>query len=216
MAEFTIVIGNKRYSSWSLRGWLAVRLSGASFDEVVVPLDRPETTHEIAGYANGGPALVPILKHGATTIWDSLAILEYMADLFPDAGLWPADPARRGLARSVAAEMHAGFRALRAELPMDLVGDRTRRSWSAEAEADIDRVKAIWRHCLSRGLDGPFLFGRVSGADVAFAPVVTRFKSYAVSLEPALQTYIDGVLDLPAMRDWYAGAAAEPWVLDKL
>ncbi len=216
MADFKIIIGNKRYSSWSLRGWLAVRMSGADYKEVVVPLDQPGTSNGIAKYADAGPRLVPVLKHGDLTIWDSLAILEYLAELFPDAGLWPAGAAARTFARSVTAEMHSGFRALRMALPMNLGVDRVGQRCSEEAKVDIDRIKAIWRHCLSRfGGEGPFLFGQATGADVAYAPVVTRFKTYGVRLEPDLQTYADAVLELPAMREWYAGADAETWVSDK-
>lgn len=216
MAGLTIIIGNRRYSSWSLRGWLAVRLSGASFEEVVVPLDQPGTSSGIAKHADAGPRLVPVLKHGELTVWDSLAILEYVAELFPEAGLWPADTAARAVARSVTAEMHSGFRALRTELPMNLGVDRAGQACSGEAVADIERIKAIWRHCLTRfGGEGAFLFGHVTGADVAYAPVVTRFETYGVRLEPDLQAYANAVLDLPAMREWYTGAAAEPWVSDK-
>ena len=216
MADFRIIIGNKRYSSWSLRGWLGVRLCGADFEEIVVPLDQPGTSSGIAKYADAGPRLVPVLRHCDLTIWDSLAILEYVAELFPSAGLWPADAEARALARSVAAEMHSGFRTLRMELPMDLGADDSGHRYSEEAEADIDRVRAIWRHCLTRfGGDSPFLFGRVTGADVAYAPVVTRFKTYGVRLEPDLQAYADAVLDLQAMREWYAGAEAETWVIGK-
>ena len=216
MADFEIVIGNKRYSSWSLRGWLAVRLSGVPFTETVIPLDQPATSREIAEHAGAGPRLVPVLKHGGLTIWDSLAILEYMAEQAPAGQLWPADAAARAVARSVAAEMHSGFRALRGELPMNLGADKTGQTFSDAVQADIDRIAAVWRHCLEEfGSGGPFLFGHVTGADVAYAPVVTRFKTYGVALEPALQAYVDAVLDLPAMREWYAGAAAEPWVSDK-
>ena len=216
MADFHIVIGNRRYSSWSLRGWLAVRACGVAFEETVVPLDRPETSGEIAKHAGQGPRLVPLLLHQGRTIWDSLAILEYMAEQAPDAGLWPRNGAARAVARSVAAEMHAGFGALRAELPMNLGVDRTDQGHSQAAAVDIDRIRQIWANCL-RGFsgEGNYLFGAWSGADIAFAPVVTRFKTYGVRLEPQLQRYADAVLAHPAVREWYAAAAAEPWVSPK-
>ncbi len=211
MADFHIVIGNRRYSSWSLRGWLAVRVSGVTFDETVVPLDRPETSDEIAEQAGRGPRLVPLLHHDGRTIWDSLAILEYMAEQVPAAGLWPGDAGSRAVARSVVAEMHSGFRALRMELPMNLGVDRSGQGYSDEAAADIARIQEVWSNCLSDS-GGDYLFGDWSGADIAFAPVVTRFKTYGVSLEPRLQRYVEAVLTHPAMGEWYGGAAAEPWV----
>ena len=212
MAELTITIGNKNYSSWSLRGWLALKQTGAAFDEVVVPLDRPDTKERLL--AAGPSARVPVLRHGALTVWDSLAIGEYLAERFPQAGLWPADAEARAVARAVTAEMHAGFAALRDHMPMDLRGRYPGLGRGPGVAEDIARVLAIWEDCRARfGRGGDYLFGGFSLADAAYAPVVTRFVTYEVPLEGPAAAYRDAVLAWPALEAWTEAARAEPWVI---
>jgi glutathione S-transferase len=212
MSEFILVIGNKNYSSWSLRGWLAAKLSGIGFEEVLVRISEPEFRPELLRHSPSG--LVPVLKHRERTIWESLAIIEYLAELRPDAGLWPADDGARALARSVSAEMHAGFRALRTNMPMNLRKSLPGKGRGPGVAEDIERVCEIWRVCRSRfGAGGPFLFGEVTGADAMYAPVATRFLTYAVELDPLCQAYVDAVLALPAFQEWHAAALEEPWII---
>lgn len=217
MSRFTIVLGNKRYSSWSLRGWLVLKQTGADFDEIVVPLDQPQSKAEILSHSPAGK--VPALKVGDAVVWDSLAIAEYLNECFPTAGLWPKDAAARALARSVSAEMHAGFAALRGRLPMDVCTQDAARGKRALAEppvaADVARVTAIWSDCRERyGRGGDFLFGEWSAADAMYAPVATRFTSYAVPLQGLSARYRDAVMAAPAMKEWVTAAAAETWVID--
>ena len=213
MSDITLVIGNKSYSSWSLRPWLALRHAGIDFTEVVVPLRRPETKAEILRHNPAGK--VPVLKHGALTVWDSLAICEYANELRPDAGLWPDDRAARAVARAVAAEMHSGFQDLRQNCFMDLRQERRSEARLKAAAGDAARVQALWRECRERfGAGGPFLFGRFTIADCMYAPVATRFRTWGFELDAAASAYVDAVYGHPAMRDWLAGAAAEPWVIE--
>ncbi len=205
MSRLTIVIGSKRLSSWSLRGWLALKLSGARFDEVVIPLDQPSTRQRILEHSPAGR--VPILKDGAVTVWESLAICEYLAERSPKAGLWPEGAEARAHARVVAAEMHAGFADLRRDMPMDCPARRPGEGQTPGALADIARVTEIWRDCRRRfGSGGDFLFGRVGAADAMYAPVVSRFVTYDVPLDEVSAAYRDAVLALPAMREWLAAA----------
>ncbi|OWJ61986.1 glutathione S-transferase family protein [Inquilinus limosus] len=207
-----LLIGNKRYSSWSLRPWLALAHHGLAFEEILIPLYRDGSKEAILRHSPSGK--VPALIDGGTTVWDSLAILETLAERFPELGLWPRDPARRALARSVSAEMHSGFAALRNELPMDLAPTDPGKTRSDAAEANIDRVTAIWRQCReAAGAEGPFLFGGFGAADCMYAPVVLRLDRYRVPLDPACRAYADAVLALPAMRRWVEAGMAEPWVL---
>ncbi len=223
MPEFTIVLGNKAYSSWSLRGWLMLKLTGAAFDEVVVPLDRPETKAAIRAHSPSGR--VPTLKAEGLAVWDTLAIAEYLHERFPEAGLWPEDPAARARARSVAAEMHAGFAALRARLPMDLKRAPAEPGAGIAVDGDITvdgalageiaRIVAIWSDCRARfGGAGDFLFGRFGAADAFYAPVATRFVTYGVTLEGAAADYRDSLVARPDLRQWIAAAKAEPWVIE--
>lgn len=210
MPAMTLVIGNKNYSSWSMRPWLALAQTGAAYDEVVIPLDRPETGRAIAAHSPSGK--VPVLHDGALTIWDSLAIVEYVAERFPQAGLWPVAADARATARAVSAEMHAGFQALRANMPMNIRARLPGRGRAAGVDADIARIAAIWRDCRSRfGGEGAFLFGAFSAADAMYAPVVTRFRTYGVELDPASAAYAEAVLAWPAVVAWCKAAAAEPW-----
>ena len=211
MAELTLYIGNKNYSSWSLRPWLALKQAGIAFDEVVVPLYRPESKAAILAFSPSGK--VPALKRGALLVWDSLAICEYLAEAFPAARLWPSDPAARAAARAASAEMHSGFQALRAQLPMNVRAHLPGRPLSPEAAADIARIAALWRDCRDRfgAGGGDFLFGTFTIADAMYAPVASRFRTYAVALPPDAQAYRDALLGLPAMQEWTAAARAEPW-----
>jgi glutathione S-transferase len=214
MSTYALIIGNKAYASWSLRAWLGLRAAGAPFDEVVIPLSRLDTAAHIAEHSPSGkvPALV---ADDGLTVWDSLAILEYLAERFPDAGLWPQDARARAVARSVSAEMHAGFAPLRREMRMDLKQRFPSREPSPAVAADIARITAIWRDCRARfGAGGPFLFGAFGIADCMYAPVVTRFETYGVPLDETCRAYADAVLALPAMRDWTAAAVAEEWIIE--
>ena len=209
MGKLTIVIGNKNYSSWSLRGWIALKASGAGFDEIRIPLDQPDTRARILEHSPA--ARVPVLRDGALAVWESLAICEYLAECFPDAGLWPDDNAARIRARVVACEMHAGFAALRKALPMNCRAALPGKGHSPAADADIARIAEIWRDCRENfGAGGDFLFGRFTVADAMFAPVVSRFTTYAVELDAVGQAYVDAVMSLPAMQAWYEAARAEP------
>lgn len=214
MPEFFIALGNKNYSSWSLRGWLVLAACGADFEEEVIPLDRPETKARLKEISP--TARVPLLRHGDLAIPDSLAIAEYLAERFPAAGLWPDDAAVRARARAAVCEMHSGFTALRAELPMAIREDCSGRSFSAEAEADIARAIEIWQDCRAAGSasGGPFLFGRFGIADAFYAPVVTRFRTYGIALPESAEAYARAVLDWPDMQRWTAAARDEPWVIE--
>ncbi len=207
-----LVIGNKNYSSWSLRAWLALRAAGAAFDEELVPLDQPGTREQLQARSPSGR--VPVLVHGALVVHESLAICEYVAELFPAAGLWPTDRAARAVARAVSAEMHAGFADLRAAMPMDIRGEYAGTGHTPGALRDAERVMRIWRECRDRfGGEQRFLFGAFSIADAMFAPVVTRFRSYGVELGAVEQSYADAVWAHPPMQEWIEAARREPWVL---
>jgi glutathione S-transferase len=212
MAGYRLILGNKTYSSWSLRGWLAARLAGIAFEEVVILLHKPDTRANILKHSPGGK--VPALVVDGEVIWDSLAIAEYLAECHPDRGLWPADPAARRLARCVTAEMHAGFVPLRRALPMDLSKRPPKQPLAPEVQADIDRIQQIWRDCRRRfGQGGDFLFGKPSIADAFYAPVVTRFRSYDVTLDAVAEAYCRAVTAWPLMQEWAAAAAEETEVL---
>jgi glutathione S-transferase len=212
MSGFTLVIGNKNYSSWSLRPWLAMKMAGVEFAEVVIPLRRDATATEIARHSPGGK--VPALRHGELVVWESIAILEFIAEAFPEARLWPRQREARAVARAVSAEMHAGFVALRTHMPMNIRGSKSGRGRTPEVEKDIRRIVAIWEDCRARfGAGGPFLFGAFGNADAMYAPVVTRFNTYGVALEGLARAYADAILALPPMREWFAAAAAEFWTI---
>jgi glutathione S-transferase len=212
VAEFTLYIGNKNYSSWSLRPWLLMKQAGLAFDEVVIPLYTPTAKQEILRHSPSGR--VPCLKHGDVTVWDSLAIAEYLADLFPQAQLWPADPDARAVARGAAAEMHAGFAALRQNMPMNLRAAFPGQGLSPAVQEDINRITALWRDCRRRFAGHkPLLFGDFSIADAMYAPVVARFATYAVPLGEDARDYVRLILELPAMREWIEAAKLEPWTI---
>ena len=209
-ADVFLLIGNKKYSSWSLRPWLMLKQSGIDFEEQLVPLDRPDTTEKILAFSPSGR--VPFLRHGKIEVWESLAISEYLAEAFPAAKLWPEDRAARAHARAVSNEMHGGFAELRHYLPMDVSRDHRDKNRAAKVQGQVDRIQAIWSDCRKRhGGEGPFLFGRFSIADGMFAPVATRFHTYGVALAPENAAYVDTIMNLPAMRAWVEGAKREPW-----
>jgi glutathione S-transferase len=207
----TLVIANKLYSSWSLRPWLLLKQLGIAFDEIVIPLDQPTTKAEILKRSPAGK--VPILIDGDVTVWESLAIVEYVGDAY-GAAVWPADRKARALARAVASEMHAGFQALRSACPMNLGKKFAHRDRGAEVDRDVARVTQIWRDARARfGQGGPFLFGAFSAADAMYAPVVTRLDTYSIPVDPDTRAYMDTILQLPAFRDWRAAALREAWIV---
>ncbi len=207
---YTLVLGNKAYSSWSLRPWIALKQAGIAFAEIVVPIYIEGSSEELHKHSPAGK--VPILKDGGLIVWDSLAIIEYVAETHPR--LWPADPAARAMARSISAEMHSGFVPLRKQCTMNLRRHYPGFALNDETAANVRRIDDMWSEARRRfGAGGPFLFGEWSAADAMYAPVVTRFRTYDVKLSKTAQDYADAVLALPAMKDWYAAAEKEPWVL---
>jgi glutathione S-transferase len=218
MADFTLVIGNKNYSSWSLRGWLMVRIAGVDFDEVVVPLELPETSAAIRKHSPSGR--VPVLLHRGLAVWESLAIAEYLNDLRPEAGLWPPSAAARAHARAIAAEMHAGFADLRNNMPMNIRASYAGKGMTPAVRADIERITGLWRDCRKRFAgafpgDEGFLFGKFGAADAMYAPVVTRLRTYEVQVDSDTNAYCTAVLGHPAMKDWIDAARHEPWLIAK-
>ena len=212
MAQPHLVIGNKNYSSWSMRPWIAMRVAGIEFTEEVIPLDQPDTKARIAAHSPGGR--VPVLRHGEVTVWESLAILEYLAEVYRDARLWPAAPDARALARAVSSEMHAGFQTLRKHCPMNMRRAKAAIDLPPAVQAEVARIEGIWRTCReAHGGDGPFLFGRFTNADAMFAPVVNRFEVYAVPVSEATRGYMDAVMALPAWAAWKQAAVEEPWII---
>ncbi len=208
MPPVTLAIGNKNYSSWSLRPWLLLRQAGITFEEVRIPLYAPESAAALAKWSPSGK--VPALHDGDIRVWDSLAICEYLAERFPDKELWPSDVAARAVARSVSAEMHSGFTALREHMSMSIRARRPGRGRTPKSLADIARIVSIWTDCRARfGADGDFLFGRFSIADAMYAPVVLRFLTYGVVLEGVAKGYAETVLALPALKEWMADAEVE-------
>jgi glutathione S-transferase len=213
-----LIIGNKRYSSWSLRPWIAMKALGIPFDEKVVPLYMPGSREQVLKHSPTGK--VPVLVDGDISVWESLAILDYLADRFPDKKMWPKDFAALALARAIAAEMHAGFQPLRRYYPMNMLRDRAKpRVLEPEAQADvaanIARVDALWSEARHRfGQGGPFLFGAFCAADAMCAPVVSRLFSYSAKVSESAQAYMAAVMALPAWHEWEAGARAETWIMD--
>jgi glutathione S-transferase len=207
-----LLIGNKNYSSWSLRPWIAMKVAGIPFAEQVISLDACDFKERVGRISATGK--VPALSDGETQVWESLAILEYLAEKFPQAGLWPVDPAARAHARSIAAEMHAGFLPLRRHYPMNIWRPVWRRDPAAEVVGNISRIEAMWTDCRTRfGRGGPFLFGTFGAADAMYAPVVSRLHTYDVDVGPVARAYMEAVLGLPAWAEWCAAAVQEPWVL---
>ncbi len=211
--RFTLVIGNKNYSSWSLRSWLLMRVADISFGEVLLPLDTDEFEQKIHDYSPSG--CVPVLIEGKTAIWDTLAIAEYLAEVFPEKHLWPADAAARAQARAVSAEMHSGFPDLRRELPMNLRRPVGAVPVSKGTLGDIDRIFKIWRGCREEwGRGGQFLFGDFSIADAFYAPIATRFRTYGLELDEIVGSYVEVIHRLPAFLEWQQEARDEPWIIE--
>jgi len=214
MNTLTLTIANRNYSSWSLRAWLALEATGATFDEVMVLLGRPDTPTEIAKHSPNG--LVPALRDGDLVIWDSLAIAEYLAERFPNAGLWPSDPQVRAIARSVVAEMHSGYTAVRGNMPMNIRASYPGEGRGPGVEEDVQRITTVWESCRRDfGEGGDLLFGGFTIADAFFAPVICRFRTYGIEMGGIAGAYMDAVLALAAMRDWVAKAEAEEWKVDR-
>jgi len=212
MSRYTLIIGNKNYSSWSLRPWLLMRQAGIEFEERRLPLYTRTFKDEIREYSQAGK--VPVLLDGALAVWDSLAIAEYLAEKHPDKHLWPADPAQRALARSISAEMHAGFSALRSNMGMNCRRSLPGVGRTVEVAADIDRIQRMWSECRAQASGrGPFLFGAFSIADAMYAPVVLRFRIYAVNLSPVPQQYADAMLALAPLQAWVEAGKAETEVI---
>ena len=212
-----LVIGNKNYSSWSMRPWLALRANNIPFEEIFIPLytDNKADKDRILSFSRGGK--VPTLIDGDITVWDSLAIIEYLAESFPDAKLWPADRAARAHARSISAEMHSGFVPLRGQCGMNLHRPIRAVTLSDDAQANVARIEEIWADCHARyGKQGPFLFGAFTGADAMYAPVVHRFRTFAIPVKAEAQHYVDAMLALPAFQEWTRGGLAETLLIDRL
>ena len=211
MAKLHLVIANKNYSSWSLRPWLAMTMAGLPFDETIIPLDLPSTKKQIAEHSGAGR--LPVLHHGKITIWETLAILEYLAETFPEKNLWPKSKSARARARAISNEMHAGFTGLRNSCPMNLRRTPKPIKLNEETNAEIIRIEEIWRECRNTfGKGGKFLFGKFCIADAMFAPVVTRFDNYAISVGRDTRAYMDVVMATKAFQKWKSAALEESWI----
>ena len=209
-----LIIANKAYSSWSLRPWILLAHFKIPFEEIVIPLDQPDTRKKILKYAANGKC--PSLHDGDVAIWESIAIVEYVAEKYPDKAIWPRNKAARALARTLSAEMHASFQALRQHCPTNFRRPVRKRELTPEVEADVARIEEAWAGARKTfGAAGPFLFGRFSAADAMFAPVVNRLHVYDVKVKKATRDYMDAVMALPAWKAWIKDAEAEPWRLDK-
>ena len=212
MSQLTLVIGNRNYSSWSMRAWVALHAAGITFAEVQIPLRRPESLAAKLEYSPAGR--VPVLLDGEVRVWDSLAICEYAAERHPDRGLWPTDGVARAHARAISAEMHAGFESLRTHMPLDTRARYPGRGVGPGVVGDITRVLEIWRACRAAHSDGgTFLFGAFTIADAMYAPVVSRLQTYEVDLDGPTASYAEAVLAHPSVAQWMAAAAQEPWTI---
>jgi glutathione S-transferase len=207
-----LTIGNKNYSSWSFRPWIAMKVARIPFEETVISLDAPDFKPRLL--AISGTGKVPTLVDGDVKVWESLAILEYLAEKFPAAGLWPADAKARAHARAVSNEMHAGFVPLRRHCPMNFWRPVKPRPADPEVDANVRRIDAIWSDCRARfGKGGPFLFGAFTAADAMYAPIVSRFVTYAIEVSAPSRAYMEAMTALPAWAEWKAAALKEQWVL---
>jgi glutathione S-transferase len=208
-----LIIGNKNYSSWSLRPWIAMKQIGLDFEEILIPMVMPGTKAEMLKYAPTG--LVPVLIDGDATLFETIAILEHLNDRFPDARLWPKDIAARAHARSIAAEMHGGFAALRRDCPMNIRRRVKKHIVSPEAAKHAERIDALWSDARTRyGKGGPFLFGHFTNADAMYAPVINRFHVYDVPRSKISQAYMNTMMELPAWQDWDKASRTESWVIE--
>ncbi|AUS99856.1 glutathione S-transferase [Nostoc sp. CENA543] len=212
MTQLNLVIGNKNYSSWSLRPWLAMKQLGLEFQETQIMLSNPDFGVKIRQYSPS--AKVPVLLHNHQTVWDSLAICEYLAETFPTLHWWPSDQTARAFARSISAEMHSGFLHLRQNMPMNCRAKYPGKGLTPNVQQDIDRIMAIWQETRQKfGIEGNFLFGQFTIADAFFAPVVLRFVTYDVQLDPISQAYVETILAIPAMQEWIQAAKNETEVI---
>jgi len=212
MTDLTLYIGNKNYSSWSLRPWFAMRASGIHFHEELVPFDMAAGNPAFSAFSPTNK--VPVLKHGQFNLWESLAIIEYLNELFPKKGLWPSDRRARAHARAISCEMLSGFFGLRAQCPMNMRRVPSSINLSVETRRDIKRIEQIWKNCLER-YGGPFLFGDLCAADAMFAPVVNRFEVYCLSGNPAVKSYMQAMQSHPAWQEWERAGRAEKWVVEE-
>jgi glutathione S-transferase len=229
MHDITLIIGNKNYSSWSMRPWLALRHAGLPFAEQLINIYDPEMRARLAEFSPTG--LVPVMKLDGTDIWDTLAIIERVHELAPEARLWPEDPVARSVARSVAAEMHSGFTGLRAVCPMNIRGRKANRARGEAVDKDVRRLNEVWAMCRaqygarsgagaggsgsgSEVSGGPFLFGQFGAVDCMFAPVVTRLRTYAIGMQPVAQSYMEAVMSFPVFQEWEQAAITEVWTSD--
>jgi glutathione S-transferase len=209
-----LTIGNKNYSSWSFRPWIALKVAGIPFEETVIPIYYPGSKEKFLARSPAGK--VPILRDDDVTVWESLAILEYLAEKLPDAALWPRNAAARAHARAIASEMHAGFVPLRRQCPMNMWRPVKTLALSAETAANVARIDAMWSDCRARfGHDGPFLLGRFGAVDAMYAPVVSRFHTYGIEVGPVSTAYMQAMMALPAWQEWYAAALKEDWVIEE-
>lgn len=214
MSKPTLVIGNKNYSSWSLRPYMALAMADIAFEEKLIPFGDPAFSKAAKKISKAG--LVPILVHGKNTVWDSLAIMEYLAETWPDRNLWPKNKTARAMARAVSAEMHSGFRNLRNACPMNLRRAIKPVPMDDGVLADVKRIEDLWRECRkAHGRGGPFLFGKFSIADAMFTPVVTRFETFDIKVSTDTQHYMNAILATPAFHNWKAGALKEKLVYAK-
>ena len=214
MSNMKLVIGNKNYSSWSLRPWIAMKALGVAFEEILIPfgtpLGNPEFKQRLRAYTPAG--LVPVLIDGDTQVWETLAILEYLAEKFPEKHFWPADIRARAQARALSSEMHAGFGALRNECPVNFRRPVRARQLSAVARANVARLDTMWSDCRARH-GGPFLFGNFCAADAMYAPVVARLHTYGIEVSREALGYMEAMMALPAWAEWRTGALAESWIV---
>lgn len=207
-----LIIGNKNYSSWSFRPWIAMKVAGIAFEEEVISLNAPDFKTKLS--AVSGTGKVPTLIDGDIRIWESLAILEYLAEKYPAAHLWPTPSAARAEARAISSEMHAGFQALRKACPMNMWRPIIKREIGDDVKSNIKRIDAMWSDCRRRfGQSGEFLFGTFGAADAMYAPVVARFNTYSIDVSPLARAYMNAVMALPAWAEWTSAAVQEPWVL---
>ena len=210
MSDLTLYVGNKNYSSWSFRPWIAMEAAGVPFKDVVIPFDFAAGNPEFRKISPTGR--VPVLHHGDVRVWESLAIIEYVAELFPEAGIWPKDRAARAEARAISMEMLSGFRALRGACPMNIRRMPGEIDLPEGVSDDVARIEAIWKAALARS-GGPFLFGAFSAADAMYAPVVNRFEIYRLTKDETVLAYMARVKAHPAWQKWQAAALAEPWIV---
>lgn len=210
MTDLILYIGNKNYSSWSFRPWIALEAAGVPFTDKVIPFDFAAGNPKFRDLSPTGK--VPVLHHGAVRVWESLAIIEYVAELFPEKGLWPRDAEARAEARSISMEMLSGFRAIRNACPMNIRRKPGKIDLPDGVTEDVARIETIWKDALARS-DGPFLFGGFSAADAMYAPVVSRFEAYCLTQDETVLAYMARVKAQPAWQKWQAAAEAEPWIV---